>query len=172
MYNKMKDRDHKSIIYGIIGVLLIVSVLGIVVARIMYKEPEKISPFQEKTSVTIGTQKAVLPEGYPVDTPVYADSELMSTTKMEVIGKYNYSVTYHIDKTKANPKQIIDYYTTELPKVRYSNITTQGEEPGAMLISNSVKGNNGETTINVSAFESEKDPNKNSINIEIQAYPR
>lgn len=172
MFKELKEMDRKSIVFAIIGLLLFLSVFGIVVARVMYKEPEKLSPFTEKSSVTNSSQKATIPDGYPMDTPVYPDSSLMSTTKMEVIGKYNYSVTYHIDKSKATTKQIIDYYATELPKVRYSNVLIQDEETGALLVSNSIKANNGETTITVSSFESNKDSTKNSINIEIQAYPR
>jgi hypothetical protein len=171
MFDRTKQRDMASIIYGIIGVLLIIVVLGVVIARIMYKEPEKITPFQEKTSITTSSSKATYPEGYPTETPIFPDSILMSTTKMEVIGKYNYSITYHLDKTKATSKQIIDYYANELPKVRYQNIKVENEDPDS-LISNSLKANNGETTISVSSFESEKDANMNSINIEIQAFPR
>jgi hypothetical protein len=162
---------NKNIIFGVVAAIIILVVL------VAFASNQ--SPVTQEKMVNKSTETEMLPRELPKastaklpsyvgsEAPIFPNSVLKDV--FELTPGDQVALTYEIDSTKATPRQVFDYYVTELPKQGWkTSDPTINEAAGNYLIS-ATKGKIEFRAIN---YLSAADTSKTSININLSGYSK
>jgi hypothetical protein len=160
---------NKNIIFGISGGIII---LAIIFGFALNRSPAAQEKMDNKSTDTAMSSvnkmikpEVKLPAGLPSDIPLYPNAILTDVFELEPGNSV--SLTYQIDASKSSPKQVLDYYETELPKLGYKTDQPTINEAAGNYITGGKKGKVEFRAIN---YLLTADPTKTSINISFSGY--
>jgi uncharacterized protein YxeA len=157
----MKNMNNKNILISILGLAVLAIIAVMVFGNInTSKAPSIVSSSSVNSSLT--QQDVTLPSTFPSDAPKYPDAKLTSTFNLESAKQIN--VTYEIDKAKASPRQVLDFFVAELTKQNWKlDSPTINETAGNYIITGSI----GKRTVIMTSYLLPDRPNITSINVTV-----
>jgi uncharacterized protein YxeA len=155
--------NNKNILISILAFAVLAIIAVMVFGNInTSKAPSILSSSSSSVNSNIAQQDVNYPSTFPSDAPKYPNAKLTSTFKLESAKQIN--VTYEIDKANASPKQVLDFYVSELTKQNWKlDSPTINETAGNYIITGSI----GKRTVIMTSYLLPDKPNVTSINVTV-----